>query len=662
MSPGPPGDPERLEIRDLEPQLASGRPTKTIAGDPVVVSATVVSEWRGPLRAELQFRRDSDTQWQTTEMAHAGGSRYEGTFTANTIGVHAFRVRAFADVYGAWARDLAVRADAGQALDVHFGDGASVIENLLDHAPAADQSRLVEAIKSLRDSRCSDSVRLAAGLDDAAAAALCGVVDPGAACVSSSVIVRCERERAVRGSWYEMFPRTYGGFAEGSQLWDRLRVVADSGFDVVYLAPIHPIGISNRKGPGNSLIAGPDDPGCPWAIGDPSGGHDSIHADLGTLDEFDHFVAGAAEMGVEIALDFALQCSPDHPWVSEHPEWFARRSDDSIRFAENPPKTYEDIYPLNFWPESTSDRESLWNACADILEFWITHSIKVFRVDNPHTKPVAFWEWLIPEIQHRHPEVVFLAEAFTGPAMMHTLAEVGFSQSYTYFTWRESADELRAYAEELAHGPMSGIFRPNLWPNTPDILNGPLRNGTEADFMSRALLAATLSPSWGIYSGYELCENEPASPGNTAPEHTEYRHSEKYEIKHRDHLAANSLMGWLARLNRIRSDHESMHRMHRLRFHWAEDPNVLAYSYYVREDIIPNGAADRVLVIANTKPNQAIETTVHLDMSELGLAQGARFGVVDELSGHEWVWSGPSNYVKLDPAERVGHIFAISGE
>ncbi len=622
-----------------------------------MVSATVVSEWRGPLHAELQFRRESDTQWQTTEMAHAGDSRYEGIFTAGRIGLHEFRVLAFADSYGAWARDLVVRAEAGQTLDVHFRDGASVIEGLLGYAPAADQLRLVEAINGLRDSRCSDSVRLTAGLDDAVAAALSGVVDPGGAAISSHVAVRCERERAVRGSWYEMFPRTYGGFAEGSQLWDRMSVVANSGFDVVYFPPIHPIGRTNRKGPGNSLVADPGDPGCPWAIGDPSGGHDSIHADLGTLDEFDRFVAGAAEMGVEVALDFALQCSPDHPWVTEHPEWFIRRSDDSIQFAENPPKAYEDIYPLNFWPESTSTRESLWNACADILEFWIGHSIRLFRVDNPHTKPVAFWEWLIPTIQQRHPEVVFLAEAFTGPAMMHTLAEVGFSQSYTYFTWRENADELREYAEELAHGGMSGTFRPNLWPNTPDILNGPLRNGTEADFMSRALLAATLSPSWGIYSGYELCENEPASPDNT-----EYRHSEKYEVRHRDHVGETPLMEWLARLNRIRSDHESMHRLRRLRFHWADDPNVLAYSYFLAEEISPSGAADCVLVIANTKPNLVIETTVHLNLSDLGIAQGSRFRVVDELSGHEWVWDGPSNYVKLDPAESIGHVFAISGD
>jgi starch synthase (maltosyl-transferring) len=519
--------------------------------------------------------------------------------------------------------------------------------------PKRDRPRLAEAAAGLRDGQCSDAVRLAAGLDDAVARLLAGVPDPKEVTASPRFGLRVERELAVRGAWYELFPRSEGGFIDGAPIWERLDDVAAAGFDVLYLPPVHPIGTTHRKGRDNTLVAGPGDVGSPWAIGGAEGGHTALHPDLGTLADFDRFVARARELGVEVALDYALQCSPDHPWVAQHPEWFTQLPDGTIQYAENPPKKYQDIYPINFWPDHDADRVALWEACEDILEFWIGHGVEVFRVDNPHTKPVAFWEWLIARVQSRHPGVVLLAEAFTTPAMMHTLAEVGFSQSYTYFTWRETADEVRSYGEELAHGPAAGYFRPNLWPNTPDILDGVLRDGPAAAFRLRALLAATLSPSWGVYSGYELCENQPASPDNT-----EYLHSEKYQLRHRDWGDPTSLMGWLATLNRIRREHPAMWRLASLHFHWVEGADVLAYSHR-RVDPAGGGGDDRVLVVVNLDPHGAREAVVHLDLWALGLGDVPSFGVTDELDGQSYRWSGPANYVRLDPAVRVAHVFTV---
>ncbi len=421
----------------------------------------------------------------------------------------------------------------------------------------------------MRRTACSLDVRLDAACDDAIAALTAGVPDARRS-ESAKHPVWVDRLRAAVGAWYELFPRSFGGLRGAA---DHLPYVAGLGFDVVYLPPIHPIGVTHRKGRGNSLNAGPDDPGSPWAIGGSAGGHDAIHPDLGTFEDLDAFVARAGELGLEVALDFALQASPDHPWVRDHPEWFTRRPDGTIRYAENPPKKYQDIHPIDFWPADEGDRIALWEACRDVVLGWVDRGIRIFRVDNPHTKPLAFWAWLIDDLHKRHPDLVFLAEAFTTPPMMAKLAEIGFSQSYTYFTWRSSAWELREYVVELTQGPLADHMRPAFWPNTPDILSGPLRRGPRGAFALRLVLAATLVPTYGIYSGYELCENEPAGEGNE-----EYAHSEKYELKERDYAAHDTLAPFIARCNEVRRAHPDLWALRDIRFHHSDDDQVLVYS------------------------------------------------------------------------------------
>jgi starch synthase (maltosyl-transferring) len=458
--------------------------------------------------------------------------------------------------------------------------------------------------------------------------------------------LRVERQRAGVGAWYELFPRSEGGLKGATE---RLDDVAAMGFDVVYLPPVHPIGRTNRKGRGNAETAEPDDVGSPWAIGSSDGGHCSIEPSLGTLADFDELVARARELGMEVALDYALQCSPDHPWLVEHPAWFRHRADGSIRYAENPPKRYQDIVPLEFWPQS-DERVAMWQECWRILAFWIERDVRIFRVDNPHTKPVAFWEWLLPAIWERWPDVVFLSEAFTHPPMMQRLAEVGFSQSYTYFTWRNNPWEMRQYCQELATGPTAGYFRPNFWPTTPDILAGVLRNGNRAAFELRATLAALLSPSYGIYSGYELRENQPASPDNE-----EFADSEKYRVVSRDWSRPDSLAPFLTRLNGLRRAHPNALRSPAdVTFHAVDNDQLLVWS------------VGPILVVANFDTEHAQEATVHLDLGRLGVGSGFgpsdEFTVVDHLDPTQpsYQWHGGANYVRLDPAERAAHAFVVS--
>jgi starch synthase (maltosyl-transferring) len=647
---------QRIVIRDVGPRTPLGGPAKTVVGDPVRVRARFVRDGHGRLAGRVRFRRVDgprpERTWSVAPMVERGHGDWEGTFSVDAPGRYEFEVQAWLDHVATWRRDLERRAAAGQDLEVEFEVGARLIEARIPAVPAAARARLAEAVATLRSTACSDAVRLAAGLDDAVAATLAPVVDAVELSSSPRFPLRADRELGVRGAWYEFFPRSEGGFHPGARTWDRLEAIAAAGFDVVYLPPIHPIGRTNRKGRNNTLVAGPGDVGSPWAIGAVEGGHTALHPDLGTMADFDRFVRRAGELGLEVALDYALQCSPDHPWAVEHPEWFTRLPDGSIRHAENPPKQYQDIYPLNFWPDREEDRVALWEACRAILEFWCDHGVRVFRVDNPHTKPLAFWSWLIPSIQHDHPDLVFLSEAFTDPAMMHSLADIGFTQSYTYFTWRTTKWELESYGEELAHGPAAGYFRPNLWPNTPDILSGPLRNGPRAAFALRAVLAATLAPSWGVYSGFELCENTPASPDNE-----EYLDSEKYELKHRDWERPGSLLPFLATLNRIRRQHPATWRMDSLRFHPTDHDTVIAYSHH--RPGRAGGDADTVLVVVNLDPVSVAETVVRVDLGAVGVADGTPFEVRDELTGETWSWRGSVNYVRLDPAERVAHVFTV---
>jgi starch synthase (maltosyl-transferring) len=475
--------------------------------------------------------------------------------------------------------------------------------------------------------------------------------DPGSApdlSASDPMPLWVDRERALVGAWYELFPRSFGGFKGVEK---RLPEIAAMGFDVLYLPPVHPIGMTARKGPNNSLLAGPDDPGSPWAIGGPEGGHTAIHPDLGTVDDFTHLVGEVNAAGMEIALDYALQCSPDHPWITEHPEWYHHRPDGTIACAENPPKIYQDIYPLNFWPPKESDRVALWNACKEILDYWISLGVHIFRVDNPHTKPIAFWEWVIAEVQKDRPDVLFLSEAFTRPKVMARLAEAGFSQSYTYFTWRteqHGEEGLWAYLAELAHGPVADYMRPNFWPNTPDILSGPLRYGPPAAFALRLLLAATMSPSYGVYSGYELYENLPASELNE-----EYLDSEKYEIKDRDYSRPDSLAPLMTALNDIRRRHPALQRLRTVRLHPSTNPQVIAYSK------LSDDGTDAVLTVVNLDPYWPQEAVLSVDLGDLGLPYDRPYRVFDELDGGSFEWFGANPFVRLDPSVRVAHLFDL---
>jgi starch synthase (maltosyl-transferring) len=572
-----------------------------------------------------------------------GNDRFEGVVVPQAVGPHELVLEAWTDRFATWRDHTTKRAAADSPdLDVELLVGADLLVALQAQLPRSERSRVDDVVTTLRSATCSRRTKLDAALDDHLAELLAGVADRHDLTRFRTAGLWVDRERARHSAWYELFPRSEGGFAGAAK---RLAAVAEMGFDVVYLPPIHPIGTTNRKGANNTLDPRPDDPGSPWAIGGKEGGHDAIHPELGTLQDFVAFREEAERLGMEVALDYALQCSPDHPWVRDHPEWFQQRPDGSIRYAENPPKKYQDIHPIEFWPPTEADRVALWQACRDVLEHWIGHGVRIFRVDNPHTKPFAFWEWMIADIRSRHPDVLFLAEAFTRPKVMHTLAALGFTQSYTYFTWRTAAWELREYGRELAEGPGADYFRPNFWPNTPDILSGPLRDGTPSAFRIRAALAATMSPNWGVYSGYELAENQWASETNE-----EYLDSEKYQLKPRDwHGAEVDLAPYLTRLNEIRRAHPALRELRTLRFHGStDDEHLLVYS-----KTAPDGS-DPVLVVVNLDPAAVHEGLLHLPWGGPGRVR-------DELTGTTYDWPDlAAPYVRLDPAQGVeAHVFAI---
>jgi starch synthase (maltosyl-transferring) len=466
--------------------------------------------------------------------------------------------------------------------------------------------------------------------------------------------ITVDRERAGFAAWYEMFPRSqttdpirHGTFRDAERSLPR---IAELGFDVIYLPPIHPIGNTFRKGPNNSLVAGPDDPGSPWAIGSELGGHDAIDPRLGTVEDFEHFVEAAEGLGLEVALDYALQCSPDHPWVKEHPEWFFIRPDGTIKYAENPPKKYQDIYPINFWCE---DRASLWEACKEVLEVWIDRGVRTFRVDNPHTKPFAFWEWMIGDIQRKRPDIIFLAEAFTRPKKMRNLAKLGFTQSYTYFTWKNGSSELIEYFTELTQTEMVEYFRGNLFANTPDILHEYLQHGGPPAFHVRLILAATLLPIYGIYSGYELFENTPVKTNSE-----EYLNSEKYQIRVRDWNSTPNLNAEIQLMNRMRREHPSLQLYDNLRFHLSENPEILFYSKLDPNGTGP-GARDDLLIAVNTDPTRPHHTMVSVPLDLLGIPEQRPYRVEDLLTGARYTWQGSRNYVRLDPAYQVAHVLRV---
>ena len=637
----------RIEIRDVRPRTPTGHPAKGSVGEHVPVSADVLRDGHDQVAARIRWRPVGG-EWQSAPMLPIGNDRFEGSFVPTAVGPHELVVDGWTDRFATWRHHTEARAAVDSAdLPVELLVGAEVLEALAPHVPEEHRPRVLETAAILRNDKFSQRTKLDAGLDEHLAELLAAVPDPTDLTERRTAGLWVDRERARSSAWYELFPRSEGGFAGAAK---RLRAVAEMGFDVVYLPPIHPIGVTHRKGRDNTLTPEPGDPGSPWAIGGVEGGHDALHPELGTMDDFIAFREEAESLGMEVALDYALQCSPDHPWVRDHPEWFRQRPDGSIRYAENPPKKYQDIHPIEFWPAKEKDRVALWTACRDVLEHWIGHGVRIFRVDNPHTKPFAFWDWVIGDIHSRHPDVLFLAEAFTRPKVMHTLAALGFSQSYTYFTWRTEAWELREYGTEISQGEGADYFRPNFWPNTPDILAEPLRDGPPPAFRLRATLAATMSPNWGMYSGYELCENAPASPANE-----EYLHSEKYQLGRRDWDRPDSIANHITALNLARRSHPALAELRTLRFHGStDDEHLLVYS-----KTTPDGA-DPVLVVVNLDPFNAREGLLRLDLGLLGMPWSGPYEAADELTGEAWVWHGAEPYVRLDPTEgRESHVFAL---
>ena len=638
----------RLTIEDVRPSTPAGMPAKAVVGERVPVGAAIYRDGHDVLAARVRWRPARTKEWHTSplQVVEAGLDQWAGELVVDTIGDHELQIEAWTDRFATWRHDAEIKASVDDPdLEVVVEEGARLLDRLARRVDKQGRSSVTAAATKLRDVSLPLDERLTGGLDDHVASLVSAVPDPRDLTRTESLPLWVDRPRAREGAWYEMFPRSEGGLDAASK---RLPDIAAMGFDVAYLPPVHPIGQTFRKGRNNTIGAGPDDPGSPWAIGNADGGHLAVAPELGTIDDFDTFVDRARAVGLEVALDYALQCSPDHPWVHEHPEWFHHRADGSIAYAENPPKKYQDIYPINFWPENDSDRKALWEACKEIFDYWIGHGVLIFRVDNPHTKPFALWDWLINAVRKEHPDVVFLAEAFTRPRVMSKLAEIGFSQSYTYFTWRVSKWDLEEYLNELAHGRAVDWFRPSFWPNTPDILSGPLRNGPSSAFRMRLLLAATMAPSYGIYSGYELCENEPASDTNE-----EYLYSEKYEIKTRDWDREDSLAPFIAMVNDIRHRHAAFAELRTLAFHYVDNDDLIAYSKQSGD------GSDVILCVVNLDPNGWHEATLFLDLGALGIDHGSSFEAYDEVTRSAYTWTGDRQYIRLDPGSVPGHVFHI---
>jgi starch synthase (maltosyl-transferring) len=649
---------ERILIEAVSPSVDGGRyPAKCIAGQSLVVEADIVRDGHDVLRAVVKWRRKGERRFREAPMTLLVNDRWRGTFQPEETARHEFTVEAWHDPYATWLEDLRRRVAVGEPIASEVHEGIAQLEALQAGAKGTAGKVIAKAVQGLRDwGARQGSVGIAAltlAEEPALLAALAQVAPRNQRTeLSPCLELIVDRPRALYSTWYEMFPRSQGNepgrhatFAEAAR---RLPEIRDMGFDVVYLPPIHPVGETHRKGRNNALAAEDGDPGSPWAIGSRWGGHTAIEPQLGTLEDFHRFVTTAETLGMEVALDFAIQCSPDHPWVHEHPEWFYHRPDGTIKYAENPPKKYQDVYPLNF---DLEDTEPLWEEMLSLLRFWIGHGVKIFRVDNPHTKPLPFWEWLIVQVQREHPEVLFLSEAFTRPKMMKALAKVGFTQSYTYFTWRNHKWELSEYLTELTTTEMAAYFRPNFFTNTPDILHDYLQTGGRAAFKVRLVLAATLSPSYGIYSGFELCENE-AVPGTE-----EYLNSEKYAIKVRDWHAPGNLNEYIARVNAIRAENPALQRLTGLRFLEADDDRMLCYAK-------SDPAQRNVLIVAvNLDPHHARQCTVRVPPELVAEALPGGDGAAgwtahDLLTGARFSWGG-QNFVRLDPEVESAHILRV---
>ena len=637
-------------IENLRPLIDGGRyPVKRIVEDDLAVEADVFKDGHDIVAAALKWRLVGEPRWHETAMSLVDNDRWRGICPLNEIGVYEYTVEAWTDTFRSWRDEFTKKFDAGISnLTAEALEGAALIEAAGKRAHVAeDSTRLCELSECIRTAD-NEQINNIVGSGELEVLMATYPDRSWATQYTPPPRVIVERKEAQIAAWYEFFPRSAEGRSDhGSTFRDCLPRVDDAramGFNVIYFPPIHPIGHTNRKGRNNSVTAEPDDPGVPWAIGGEAGGHKAVEPALGSLEDFDWFQGEVRKRGMEIALDFALNCSPDHPYVREHPDWFYQRPDGSIKFAENPPKKYEDIFPLNFRCEKWAE---LWTEMVSIVIFWADHGVRTFRVDNPHTKPVAFWEYLITRVREKYPDTIFLAEAFTRPKMMKELAKAGFSQSYTYFTWRNTKQELTEYLTELTQTEMREYFRGNLWPNTPDILPPFLQDGGRPAFIIRAVLAATLSPLFGIYSGYELCENE-ALPGRE-----EYLDSEKYQLKERDWDAPGNIKDWITRLNEIRRTNRAFRFYDNLRFYDADNDAVICYGKMTaaRDNII--------LVVVNLDPHRKQHSFVDVPIDQFGSMEGDAYQVQDLLSEARYIWHGRRNYVELDPEIQPAHIFRI---
>jgi starch synthase (maltosyl-transferring) len=639
----------RAVVESIAPQVEHGRfAVKRIAGDRVEVEADCFADGHDVLACRLRFRHDADAAWQESPMAPLGNDRWRGEFTVTEPGRYRYTVAAWVDAFLSWRHDFARRVDPDDIV-VAVRAGATLVADAATRARGDERRRLRDWARQLGETVDVDAARELA-LDDTLSALAQRYPDRRfATTYPVEFPLVADRPRAGFSSWYELFPRStaqagvHGTFRDCEA---RLPYIAGMGFDVLYLPPIHPIGRVRRKGANNALTAGAADVGSPWAIGAAEGGHEALHPQLGTLEDFRSLVARAHSLGVEVALDIAFQCAPDHPYVEAHPEWFRHRPDGSVQYAENPPKKYEDIYPFNFeterWP-------ALWEELCGVVTYWIGEGVRIFRVDNPHTKPFAFWEWAIDAIRRSHPDVIFLAEAFTRPKVMHRLAKLGFTQSYTYFTWRNTKHELTEYFTELTRGPGREYFRPNCWPNTPDILPEALQIGARPAFMARLVLAATLCPNYGIYGpAFELQERVPREPGTE-----EYLDSEKYQLRQWDLDRPDSLAPFVARINAARRDNRALQRDGGLTFLATDNDELICYARVDAE------RSNAIVVVVNLDPRHAQSGWVSLDLAALGVDPDQPFQVHDLLTDARFAWSGSRNFVLLDPARVPAHVFRV---
>ena len=673
----------RVVIERVDPEIDCGAfPAKTIVDDPFVVEADAFTDGHDLIRCMLLYRKERQRRWRELEMEPLGNDRWRGSFVPDELGRYVYTLQAWVDPFGTWRHDLQKRLAAGQDVAIDLEIGSAILDRVADGAGGTAGRRIRQAAGEMRRVAASggtvgvpprvqhahptgaepwphgpivegvsEALHALLALLDGAVGELVREHDPRrwATRYGRDLEVVVDRERAVFGAWYEFFPRstgpggTHGTFEDAEKM---LPYVKELGFDVVYLPPIHPIGETKRKGRNNRPEAEEGDVGSPWGIGAEEGGHTAIHPDLGTLSDFLRFRERAEELGLEVALDVAFQASPDHPWVRDHPDWFRHRPDGSIQYAENPPKKYEDIYPLDFESE---DWQGLWKALAGVFEHWIRQGVRIFRVDNPHTKALRFWAWCIPALRKRHPDVLFLSEAFTRPRLMYHLAKLGFSQSYTYFTWRHWRWDLTEYLTELTRSEVRHYFRPNFWPNTPDILSETLQTGERPAFMMRLVLAATLSASYGIYGpAFELLEHRPRQPGSE-----EYLDSEKYQLREWDLERADSLRHFIRRVNRARRDHPALQRNHDLVFHRTDNDTLLAYSKR------SPGGTDLILCVVNLDPRHPQAGWTDLDLAALGLGPHEDYQVHDLLSDARYTWRGGRNYVELNPWIVPAHVFHL---